>query len=87
LNTHLDTGTWEPRFPNARYLYGRPGPDHAAAVPAEPMTGDLNAAAESETFATRSHRTQVNVYKQSIKPIIDAGRADIVDTRCERCRD
>jgi hypothetical protein len=51
------------------------------------VTGDLNAAAESEAFATRSHRTQVNLYKQWIKPIIDAGRADIVDTRCERCRD
>jgi hypothetical protein len=47
-----------------------------------PTIADLSAAAdESEAFATRSHQTELNLYQQSIKPIIDARRADIFDTQ------
>ena len=82
-NTYLDNDTWQPTFPNARYLFARPELDHAAAACVEPIA-DLSAAAdESETFAARSQQTQVNLYNQSITPIIDAGLADVVETPCE----
>ncbi|MCW2649838.1 MAG: hypothetical protein JWR32_814 [Mycobacterium sp.] len=78
-NTHLDHGTWTPTFPNARYLFVGTELDHAAAVTAEPIAEHSAAAEESDTFANHFHQTQINVYNQSIKPIIDAGLADIVD--------
>jgi len=82
-NTYLDNETWQPIFPNARYLFARPELDHAAAACVEPIA-DLSAAAdESETFAARFQQTQVNLYNQSIMPIIDAGLADVVETPCE----
>ena len=82
-NTYLDNDTWTPTFPNARYLFARTELDHAAAIDAEPIA-DLDADAdESVTFAARSQQMQVDVYQQSIRPIIDAGLADVVDTPYE----
>jgi glyoxylase-like metal-dependent hydrolase (beta-lactamase superfamily II) len=82
-NTYLDNGTWKPTFPNARYLFARTELDHAAAADAEPISESGAGADASETFASRSRRMQIDVYKQSVKPIIDAGLADIVETPCE----
>ena len=81
-NTYLDKDTWQPTFPNARYLFARAELDHWAAVRTEPIA-DLSGATDgSQTFAANFHQTQVNVFNQSIKPIIDAGLAEIVDPPC-----
>jgi glyoxylase-like metal-dependent hydrolase (beta-lactamase superfamily II) len=82
-NTYLDNDTWKATFPNARHLFSRVELDHTAAVSAEPIP-DLGAAGdESERFAARFYQTQVNVYNESIMPLIDAGLADVVDAPCE----
>lgn len=70
-NTRRDGRQWVPTFPNARYLFGRVEWDHCRQEAIE--TGDVPAgmAAMLQPEA---------VIADSIRPIVDAGLADFVET-------
>jgi len=62
-NTRRDNGRWEPTFPNARYLFGRR------------ELADWMAQRE----AGRAPRFHARALEESVIPIVEAGRADLVD--------
>jgi glyoxylase-like metal-dependent hydrolase (beta-lactamase superfamily II) len=66
-NTRQQDGRWVPTFPNARYLFSKKDVDYFAKQDADPAT----APAELGTF------------RECVVPILDAGRADLVDGRGE----
>jgi glyoxylase-like metal-dependent hydrolase (beta-lactamase superfamily II) len=66
-NTRLLNGRWVPTFPNARYLMGRAELAHWQA--------ELRAQPAAEV----NHGS----YADSVLPVIEAGRADLVDTEHE----
>jgi glyoxylase-like metal-dependent hydrolase (beta-lactamase superfamily II) len=66
-NTRLENGRWVPTFPKARYIFGRKEYEYSAAI----------AASEGPTGKTNNG---VDVYyKDSILPIVEAGKAELVD--------
>ncbi len=65
-NTRQRDGKWVPTFPNARYVFSRNDVDYFATQDADPAT----APAELGTF------------RECVVPILDAGRADLVDGPC-----
>jgi glyoxylase-like metal-dependent hydrolase (beta-lactamase superfamily II) len=83
LNTRLVGSDWVPTFPNARYLFARTEYDHWAAVadssPADPASLTRPFEIMREAF-TASQRC---VFAQSVKPVVDAGLAELVDPPCE----
>jgi glyoxylase-like metal-dependent hydrolase (beta-lactamase superfamily II) len=62
-NTQRDNGRWEPTFPNARYLFGRR------------ELADWTALHD----AGRAPPIHARAFEQSVIPIVEAGRADLVD--------
>ena len=67
-NTRLEGGRWVPTFPRARYLFARKEWEHWSAEARMPAPyGDPNAAPD-------------DVIGDSVRPIVDAGLADLVDT-------
>jgi glyoxylase-like metal-dependent hydrolase (beta-lactamase superfamily II) len=63
-NTRLVGDSWEPTFPNARYLFGRKEYDFWRSVQSDGACDAVN---------------DENVFVDSIEPILDAGLADFVD--------
>lgn len=63
-NTRLENGRWVPTFPNARYLFGRQ---------------ELAAVERRHAQAADADDVDVLAYKDSILPVIDAGRMELVD--------
>jgi glyoxylase-like metal-dependent hydrolase (beta-lactamase superfamily II) len=66
-NTTLENGRWVPTFPNARYILARKEFDHA-----NPAT---------QTFP--ADYLNLNVFEESVQPVFDAGKLDLVDDRHE----
>jgi glyoxylase-like metal-dependent hydrolase (beta-lactamase superfamily II) len=64
-NTQLRNGRWVPTFPNARYLFVRREMGRWADTP------DRNAEADPTRL----------VFEDSVRPVIEAGLADLVDDR------
>lgn len=62
-NTRLSDGRWVPTFPNARYLMSRRDYDHFSALTEGPPGARRPAAA----------------FADSVLPIIEAGRAELID--------
>ncbi|MCP1830856.1 glyoxylase-like metal-dependent hydrolase (beta-lactamase superfamily II) [Bradyrhizobium sp. USDA 4532] len=62
-NTRQDNGRWQPTFPNARYLFGR-------RELADWMT---------QHDAGRAPPIHARALEQSVIPIVEAGRVDLVD--------
>ncbi len=71
-NTRLVDGKWVPTFPNARYLFARKEWEHWSAEAAGEADGggDLHAGA---------------VLGDSVRPIFEAGLADLVETTHQVC--
>ena len=67
-NTRLVDGHWIPTFPNARYLFARKEWEHWAQRRRRARHRDGNA------------REPDDILGDSVRPIIDAGLADLVDT-------
>ena len=61
-NTRLENGRWVPTFPNARYLMGREEMAWFQAHVARPDTLPL----------------EVNTYNDSVLPVVEAGRVELV---------
>jgi len=61
-NTQWENGKWVPTFPNARYFFSQTESDHFAALLA---AGDVN-------------NPDVQIFADSVQPIIDAGLAEFV---------
>ena len=82
-NTYHDGERWQPTFPNARYLFNRAeyefwqGEANDTYVPSDGEPEQL--VAVRRMFA----ETQVNVQRDSVQPIVDAGLADVVEAPCE----
>jgi glyoxylase-like metal-dependent hydrolase (beta-lactamase superfamily II) len=70
-NTMLVDGCWEPTFPNARYLFGRVEYDYWKS----PTVSSIPGWAE----------LQQAVFVDSVKPVVDAGLADFVDSAYQVC--
>ena len=68
-NTRWVDGRWVPTFPNARYLFARKEWEHWAAV-----------AQSREAAGYGGDGTPDDVLGDSVRPIIDAGLAELVDT-------
>lgn len=67
-NTRLVDGRWVPTFANARYLFARKEWEHwSAQARRRPTPGGADASAD-------------DVLGDSVRPIIDAGLAELVDT-------
>ena len=66
-NTQLRNGRWVPTFPNARYVISKPDFEYYRDLDADPN------ATEPVEFGT---------FRESVLPILDAGRADLVSGRC-----
>lgn len=77
-NTTFDGESWTPTFPNARYLF----PEKEAAFVIEESSHSVpdleSAQTEEEAFAIAVQLTGQHVFNQSIKPILDSGRVDLV---------
>lgn len=69
-NTRLVNGRWEPTFTKARYLFARKEWEHWARE-AESQAGTVSGYGET-------HKD--DVLGDSVRPIIDAGLADLVET-------
>ncbi|KKF00874.1 MBL fold metallo-hydrolase [Mycolicibacterium obuense] len=80
-NTHLTDGRWQPTFPNARYLFAAPELTHWTARAGQPTThpDDTDLAEDDARRARDFRQTQIDVHRQSIQPILDAGLADVID--------
>jgi glyoxylase-like metal-dependent hydrolase (beta-lactamase superfamily II) len=82
-NTYHDGECWQPTFPNARYLFNRAeyefwqGEASDTYVPSQGEREQLIAV--RQMFA----ETQVNVQRESVQPIVDAGLAEFVEAPCE----
>ena len=82
-NTYHDGEHWLPTFPNARHLFNRAeyefwqGEANETYVPTEGESERLIAV--RQMFA----ETQVNVQRDSVQPIVDAGLAEFVEAPCE----
>lgn len=63
-NTYLQEGRWIPTFPNARYIFSRAERDYWGV--------------EAEGFPSPA-AYNAGIYLDSVKPVIDAGQALIVD--------
>lgn len=72
-NTTLVDGRWVPTFPNARYLFSRPEYEAEQRRNADLTRDDL-----------RSQALR-NAALESIKPVFDAGLADLVETAHHVC--
>lgn len=83
LNTRLKNGQWVPTFPNARYLFARDEYNHwenvARREPVDPATLEKL----YEIFREAFNASQRSVFAQSVKPVVDAGLAELVDPPCE----
>jgi len=82
-NTSHDGHRWHPTFPNARYLFNRTEFEFWQADGSGPY---VPAEGESERLTDmrrRFHQTQINVHRDSVQPIIDAGLAEFVEAPCE----
>lgn len=73
-NTVLRDGKWVPTFPNATYLFGRVEWDHWRKEVTEEIRGDIDV----ETVEMAFNTPDVNA--DSIRPIIDAGLHELVET-------
>ena len=77
-NTFHDGTAWRPTFPNARYLFAEAEmayfEQETSTAPGDPAT----AASPQEAFPILLHMTQHEVLNQSIKPVLEAGLADLV---------
>jgi len=70
-NTRWVGGRWVPTFPNARYLFARKEWEHWAQD---------ERSRESVGYGSDTFSTSDDVLGDSVRPIIDAGLADLVDT-------
>lgn len=66
-NTQLRAGRWAPTFPNARYLFVRREVERWDPANNYPRVVEYN----------------VGVFEESVRPVIDAGLAELVDDRYE----
>ncbi len=73
-NTMLDNGRWVPTFPNARYYMARGEVQHWLEA--------FDRAAQAETPASALHdpMDHLSSFADSVKPILDAGLAELVET-------
>lgn len=62
-NTRLENGRWVPTFPHARYVFSRAEFEHWDPRRNPPVEGDIN----------------LNVFDDSVLPVVEAGLADLVD--------
>lgn len=81
-NTFWDGEAWVPTFPNARYLFASAEfefwqEENAKPAPQLPKDNPLAGAMAA------LHQTQLNVHRESIQPVVDAGLADFLATPCE----
>ena len=68
-NTRLVDGAWVPTFPNARYIFGRREFAHWQAQQTDPL----------------GRADQRTVFEDSVRPILDAGLAELVETDHQLC--
>ena len=77
-NTFWDGTAWQPTFSNARYLFADTEMDHWKAEYQHFITNTPDS-------TSRFKITQKNTYEDSVKPIMDAGLADLVTTTHQVC--
>lgn len=83
LNTRREGDNWVPTFPNAQYLFARAEYDHWAALAASAPVDPATLEKPFEVFREAFNDAQRNVFNQSVKPVVDAGLAKLVDPPCE----
>jgi glyoxylase-like metal-dependent hydrolase (beta-lactamase superfamily II) len=82
-NTSWTDEGWRPTFPNARYLFARSEFEHWQKVILTPVPTPDEQADVVEHALAQFHQTQINVFAQSIRPIVAAGLVDLVDLPTE----
>ncbi len=82
-NTFLDHGAWCPTFPNARHLFDRTEFEYWRAEAAGPFTPRAGDSDRMTAMREEFQRTQRNVLRESVQPIVDAGLSELVDAPCE----
>lgn len=84
-NTYLDGETWKPTFPNARYLFAKVEYDNfLAALESEPLSME-NVKDKTEQLAVLMDITNRETYVDSIRPVVEAGLVDFVETNHQVC--
>ena len=73
-NTREQDGCWVPTFPNARHLLSRTENRYNVALSGGEPAPDLPPTA----FGPRDHTPLAGVYAQSVRPVIEAGLADLI---------
>ena len=77
-NTYWDGSNWQPTFPNARYLFADSELEHSEAEYQHFVT-------KTPDSTSRFKITQKNTYEDSVRPIVEAGLADIVPVTHQVC--
>jgi glyoxylase-like metal-dependent hydrolase (beta-lactamase superfamily II) len=74
-NTMWVDGEWTPTFPNARYFMVRSEVDH--------VRGEAGVVDPDRSPYAAAMIDAANVYGDSVRPVLDAGMAELVDTDAE----
>ncbi|HEX7389888.1 MAG TPA: MBL fold metallo-hydrolase [Acidiphilium sp.] len=74
-NTRWQDGRWRPTFPNARHIFSRTEQRYAASLAGDAPAPDLPPA----SLGHADHVPYAGIYEVSVRPVIEAGLADMTD--------
>jgi glyoxylase-like metal-dependent hydrolase (beta-lactamase superfamily II) len=82
-NTYDEGGHWAPTFPNAKYIFSRTEQRYSASLSGHKPAPDL----PPPTLGEPVRQPAMNVYDQSVAPIIELGLAELIDVDGTEWRD